>query len=112
MDNGTDKLTRRYAKALTAEVETRFCAEEAKAWAEAMRGSVKLAVLEESPKLAEWKVNLEADVQLAGNMAYKQASDHLLAERHAHAKAKARLAVIEDAVKRRRAREYGELGRT
>lgn len=100
-----DELTKKYAKALTTVVEADREFDEAVTWKTVILNAKKLALVEEDPKAAEWKVNLAAGAQ--DGPFWKTACDTEADARYALAKAKARLAVIEDAIKRRRAREYG-----
>lgn len=103
-----DDLTRRYAKALAAEVEARFCAEEAETRVKAFETRALAGTITTDPKLAQWKAQNETEMELLRYPPYKKARGRLLSERHAHARAKARLAVVEERVKLRRAMLYAK----
>lgn len=101
-----DELTKRYAKALSAEAAFAVTVADLETWVKAMEARAMADRIGADEKAPQWKVSATVDAALLGNPFYKRGRDTLSEARYAHAKAKARLAVVEDAVKRRRAREW------
>jgi hypothetical protein len=103
-----DKLTRAYAKALTVEADLSFAVELGKSRSEALERHAMLCILSDpdNAKLAQWRAELETADALVNDPRHIWISEKLWQDRQAHARAKVRLAVIEDQVKRRRAETY------
>ena len=104
----TDHLTRNYAKALTVEALTKLELEQAESALQSLERKAMLDTIlnPDNEKVPQWKADLLARDLLDRFPECRSIRIQVLALQYRYTKARVRLAVIDDRVRRRRAKEY------